>query len=350
LIHFLGGALVGAAPDLCYRYMLERLSSVGYLIVATPFNLSFNYLATCDTVLEKFERIAPSLARQYGPVPVIGVGHSCGALLQLLITSLFPDTPRAANALISYNNKQVMEAVPLFEEVVTPFFLSVAGTNETDRSGVLALQLLIEAMRMATAGNLPDDDFLTKLAQNLPPPIPFTSPPKVIVPDIIRSSATTLLLSPTSKTLRETGLLPYVHHTLDILDQIPSIIHEVASGVRNFTPEPSSIETAIKRAYRARRTLLIQYEDDSFDETPQLIDLLQESEKIMRAKRPMINFDMQLVTLEGVHATPLLAPPLDIAHKAEDLLGEGTAKSTLLYKNADETVDVLVKWLEEAQL
>ena len=56
-------------------------------------------------------------ARQYGAVPVVGVGHSCGALLQLLITSLFPDTPRAANALLSFNNKPVTEAVPFFEEV-----------------------------------------------------------------------------------------------------------------------------------------------------------------------------------------------------------------------------------------
>jgi Protein of unknown function (DUF1350) len=32
-------------------------------------------------------------------------------LLQLLITCLFPDTPRAANALLSFNNKPVKQAV-----------------------------------------------------------------------------------------------------------------------------------------------------------------------------------------------------------------------------------------------
>ncbi len=107
LIHFLGGAIVGAAPDISYRYLLERLAQKGFLIVATPYTLSFDYIATCDDIIGRFERIAPSLARQFGPVPVVGVGHSCGALLQLLITTLFPDTPRAANALISYNNKGV---------------------------------------------------------------------------------------------------------------------------------------------------------------------------------------------------------------------------------------------------
>ena len=117
LLHFLGGALVGASPHISYRYMLERLAEQGYLVVATPYNLSFDHLETCDAVIHRFERIAPMLARTYGALPVVGVGHSLGALLQLLISSLFPDTPRAANALLSFNNKQVTEAVPLFEEV-----------------------------------------------------------------------------------------------------------------------------------------------------------------------------------------------------------------------------------------
>lgn len=117
LLHFLGGAIVGAAPHVSYRYMLEMLATKGYLVVATPYNLSFDHLQTCNAVIERFEKIAPSLARQYGAVPVVGVGHSCGALLQLLITCLFPDTPRAANALLSFNNKPVTEAVPFFEEV-----------------------------------------------------------------------------------------------------------------------------------------------------------------------------------------------------------------------------------------
>ena len=123
---------MGAAPDISYRYVLERLAEKGFLIVATPYTLSFDYIATCDDIIGRFERIAPSLARQFGPVPVVGVGHSCGALLQLLITTLFPDTPRAANALISYNNKGVKDAIPLFDEVFAPLFTSLASNNQTN--------------------------------------------------------------------------------------------------------------------------------------------------------------------------------------------------------------------------
>lgn len=82
----------------------------------------------CDGILDRFEQAAVPLAAEYGALPVVGIGHSCGALLQLLITCLFPDTPRAANALISFNNKPVTEAVPGFEELILPLAKQVRVT------------------------------------------------------------------------------------------------------------------------------------------------------------------------------------------------------------------------------
>jgi len=41
VIHFLGGAFVGAAPHLTYRYLLESLAEAGYVVVATPYRLDF---------------------------------------------------------------------------------------------------------------------------------------------------------------------------------------------------------------------------------------------------------------------------------------------------------------------
>jgi hypothetical protein len=154
LIHFIGGAIVGAAPDLSYRYILEKLADHGFLIVATPYQLSFDYITTCDDIISRFEKIAPDLARTFGALPVIGVGHSCGALLQLLITSLFPDTPRAANALISFNNKPAHEAVPLFEEVVAPFFSAVSATNSTLPNAVDVIHSSLQILRAVAKGIL----------------------------------------------------------------------------------------------------------------------------------------------------------------------------------------------------
>ena len=146
LLHFLGGALVGAAPHLAYRYLLERLASRGYLVVATPYKLGFDHLATCDAVIGRFERVAPSLAREYGAVPVVGVGHSCGALLHVLVTSLFPDTPRAANALLSYNNREVSEVVPFFDDLVVPLF------GDKERNGSETMRAAIGVAREGCEG------------------------------------------------------------------------------------------------------------------------------------------------------------------------------------------------------
>ena len=85
-------------------------------------------------------------------MPVVGVGHSCGALLHMLITSLFPDTPRAANALISYNNRGVSEAVPLFGELVVPLFA------DSDRNGSELMKSLIEVASEKISGRVPSDD------------------------------------------------------------------------------------------------------------------------------------------------------------------------------------------------
>lgn len=366
LIHFLGGAFVGAAPDLAYRYILERLAFQGYLVVATPFNLSFDYLTTCDAILEKFEKIAPSLARQYGAVPVVGVGHSCGALLQLLITSLFPDTPRAANALISFNNKSVKDAVPLFEELIAPVFQLLAGNeNTTDtstatKSGIDTIQLVLDMARQATNGDLPSDELLQEFTTTLiPPPLQQSPTTKILVntlvtvPPPIRDVLSNILLQPSNDKddTYTKDLLPIVRQTIDVADQIPLLIKEVASGTTDFVPTQSSVRAAAKRAYRARRTLLLQYENDSIDESELVEDLLREAETIMRMKRPMVNMDLQRFTLKGNHVTPILAPPtLTVANKAQDILGEDRAKDTLLYREADETVRALVDWLEEGQL
>ena len=96
--------------------------------------------------------------------------------------------------------------------------------------------------------------------------------------------------------------------------------------------------------------MLLQYENDPLDESEEVETLLKEAETVMRNKRPMVDFDVQRVVLQGNHATPCLAPPLDLAMKAEDILGGDQAKDSLRYGGADETVLRLVTWLEEGNL
>ncbi len=356
VIHFLGGALVGASPHISYRYVLERLAEQGFLIIATPYTLSFDHLSTCDMVISRFERIAGQIAQTYGALPVIGMGHSCGALLQVLITSLFPDTPRAANALLSFNNKPVTEAVPFFEEVFVPFFTYAAALNETSRPrGSDIINTGLRLAQSAAKGEIPSDELLSKAFRLLvPPPFysrgPYASEDSFVVPRAVRD-AFLRLTAPTTSALSNAEIVPLVVEVLQALEQIPGLIDEVALGARDFDPTPIRVKEAARRAYRARRTLIIKYTDDPIDESNEIEELLQAAGQIAAMKRPMmVDIDVQRRDLPGGHAAPLIAPPLELAKRIEDILGADAAKEGLRYTEADETVSAIVRWLEDSEL
>jgi len=391
-----------------YRFLLEKLADEGFLIVATPYNLSFDHLATCDDVLTKFEGVAPTLARQYGALPVVGIGHSCGALLQVLISCLFPDTPRAANALISFNNKPITEAVPFFEDFFAPVFSTLAtqpgggigtgtgtGTNVSKSvrgpSSNDSLVLGLKLAKVASQGKLPNDDlldeaqrmFIARVAQSPSSSFPPLMNPPIPIPTLssffpslfgadnnnkdeqkdeqqqqqqsikisteIRDTYTKWA-EPTVTALNEAGLLPLIHETIVTLEQIPRLIDEVADGARDFNPTPEMVRSAAGKAYRARRTLIIGYDDDPIDESDEVEEVLREARSITRMRRPMVEIDVQRKTLSGGHAAPLLAPPLDLAGRAEDLLGLETSQERLGYREAVATVKDLVRWLDEGNL
>lgn len=389
VIHFLGGALVGKAPHITYRYLLEKLAAEGFLIVATPFDLSFDHLATCDDVLTKFEAVAPTLAKEYGALPVVGIGHSCGALLQVLISSLFPDTPRLANALLSFNNKPVSDAVPFFEDFFAPVFSSLAvgpvigadggggDSNSNSKRGPSSNDSLVMGLKLAKAasqGQLPSDELLDEAqrlfgsgfraaaaqSSSLFPSFPVPVPPffgnnnddreqTFKIPTEVRETYAKWA-EPSVAALSEVGVLPILHETIVTLEQIPKLIDEVAGGARDFNPPPALVRSAAGKAYRPRRTLIVGYQDDPIDESGEIEEVLKEARSITRMKRPMVKIDVERKVLGGGHAAPLLAPPLDVAERAEDLLGLETSKERLGYTEAAATVEALVRWLEEGNL
>lgn len=308
LVHFLGGAFVGAAPHLSYRYLLSGLAEEGFLIVTTPYQLNFDYLEICDTILETFERAAKPLAQEYGALPVVGVGHSCGALLQVFVTCLFPDTPRAANALISFNNKPAKDAIPAFEELVVPLASAImANTTEGER-----FRQSVSSARSLT------DTVVDTLAGSVPASM--------------------------SK-----GLLPEFKQGLQVLDQVPGLLGSISGGVREFSPTPDDTKESCRRMYRARRTLLIKFENDAIDESDELEQVLREAKDIMRLKRPMIEFDLKTKTITGTHVTPLtqdvfLPTPID---DIDPLMPVRSAARSNFLKTVDGVNIELVEWLGE---
>lgn len=317
------------------------------------------------------------LAREYGAVPVVGLGHSCGSLLHVLITSLFPDTPRAANALMSYNNRGVGEAVPFFEELIVPLF------SDKERNGSKLIKAAIEVAREKYNGRVPSDEVLVNLIKELPSPVPGQSVNSLLgaigimgddsskllisIPKPLRESLTTLLAEPTFDALTNAGVTPLLLQSLDITQQIPKLIDEVEVGARDFVPTPDAMSSAARRAYRCRRTLLMQFENDSLDDSELLESYLKEAESVMKMKRPMITIDLQRKVLDGNHATPLLGPLGGEDDALRDVLGSlagvipgsnnadeedggtGAAASNNMIP-VENVVDELVAWLDEGSL
>ncbi|QUS59528.1 DUF1350 family protein [Synechocystis sp. PCC 7339] len=120
VVHFLGGAFVGTAPNVAYRWLLTELGKAGYVVVATPFLNTFDHQAIARSVLNRFEIILERLRKQgeitNGLLPVYGLGHSLGCKLHLLIGSLY-EVERAGNILIAFNNYPVKQAIPFGEQL-----------------------------------------------------------------------------------------------------------------------------------------------------------------------------------------------------------------------------------------
>mmetsp|Transcript_89738 Transcript_89738/g.179263 ORF Transcript_89738/g.179263 Transcript_89738/m.179263 type:complete len:481 (+) Transcript_89738:114-1556(+) len=360
VLHYLGGAFVGAAPHVTYRYLLQGFADAGYVVVATPYSLGFDYLEVCDSILDRFEACAPTLAREYGFLPVVGMGHSCGALLQVLITCLFPGTPRAANALISFNNKQVSAAIPAFEE----FFQPVAQQAMSDSPEAVAARESLGLVRQSL------EDVLTELIHATDPTLKTDDPAATGESQSSTRDAAVQALGSLLASVGEALVQPPQHgasssvdrpdvvgrrlvdarETLRLADQIPPLFQAIAEGTVEFTPTPDDTKAACRSMYRARRTLLVKFENDAIDESEELMGVISEAKEIMRLKRPMVNFDIRLETISGDHVTPLTQ---DVFLDTEPLkrLPQGaevqSAARERFLKTVDGTQKVLLDWLAE---
>ena len=133
VVHFVGGALVGVAPRQAYGAFLESLGARGGLvIVCTPCSslTSLDHWGAASEVMLRWCAATPAIdtalaergLEPLASLPVFGLGHSLGAKLLLLLGSeqsmAEAAGPRAANALVSFNNFPASRSVPLFEQAI----------------------------------------------------------------------------------------------------------------------------------------------------------------------------------------------------------------------------------------
>lgn len=121
-LHFVGGAGLGVAPQLCYDSFLSGVSeSAGIMVVATPYDLATDHERIAKRVGKDFDEAFLACASDgLGPPassPVFRLGHSLGAKL-LTILACQSDRPTCPLGLLAFNNFGVAESASYTAKVV----------------------------------------------------------------------------------------------------------------------------------------------------------------------------------------------------------------------------------------
>ncbi|KAL4180837.1 hypothetical protein AMTRI_Chr12g234370 [Amborella trichopoda] len=302
IIKFLGGAFIGAIPEVTYSHLIDLLAKEGFLIIAVPYNVTFDHEEAAKEVYDKFNACmdmllssglshAGLLVDDILQLPVYSVGHSNGALLQLLAGSYFGEKIPKANAIISFNNKEASEAVPYFEQL-----------------GPVATQLapILEASPVyAMARNTSDNAFKTVLD----------------------------VAGPMLQQFDQEA----IGSVTKFIDQLPSVMSQVNQGVSEFKPTPLENRDFIKCSYNVRRTLLVKFNFDAIDET----DVIEE---ILKPRIAAIGGKLEKVTLNGIHITPCAQ---DIKWKVGDLYTPADALAQGLKAASLNDTRILVRTISD---
>ncbi|KAK2398874.1 initiation factor 4F subunit [Trifolium repens] len=267
IIKFIGGAFIGAIPQLTYGYLIELLAKEGFVVVVVPYNVTFDHSLAAKQVYDKFHTCldtiltnglpqANLLPAQLEDLPIFSVGHSNGALLQVLIGSLFSEKLPKANAVIAYNNRPATEAVPYFEQL---------------GPAVSQMMPVVEANPIySIARNAPRDAWKMVLDA-------FGS--------ILQESEQEVLNSLTK-----------------FVDQLPLVMNEVTQGVSEFKPTPSENRDCFKTSYNVKHTLLVKFNSDTIDET----NIVEET---LKPRVESFGGTVEKVELSGNHITPCIQEP-----------------------------------------
>ncbi|CAI5527777.1 unnamed protein product [Closterium sp. Naga37s-1] len=271
VVHFIGGAFVGASPQLTYRLFLSTLAQRGLMVVATPYASGFDHLRIADEAQFRFDRCMRSLSLKSQPpndpmdLPVYGVGHSMGALVHLLIGARYA-VERAGNVFISFNNKEASAAIPLFSPVIMP------------------------------------------MAQSLGP----------ILTQLLNNPTLKLGADVAVKQLRDLNA-PMVAQLLPLLEQLPPLYRDLSDGRDEFTPAPAETRRLAQTYYGVRRNLLVRFKDDTIDETADLADTLAAGSAVSAC------LDLAMRTLPGDHVRPLRQVVPEIPQTVADVVSRGSS-------------------------
>ncbi|CAK9054118.1 unnamed protein product [Durusdinium trenchii] len=121
--HFIGGAVLGQFPELCYSSLLQPfVDKTGMAVICTPYELSRDHQEIADVAASDFAEAFELGEERFGwakdRMPRLAMGHSLGAKLQVLLSCQRPHPMLAGVALLAFNNFGVEDQVRLLREVL----------------------------------------------------------------------------------------------------------------------------------------------------------------------------------------------------------------------------------------
>ncbi|URE04837.1 hypothetical protein MUK42_20648 [Musa troglodytarum] len=211
VVKFLGGAFVGAVPEVTYSFLMEWLAKEGFLVVSVPYNVTFDHEKAAKDVYERFHCCMDSL---------FASGIPDAGITALDISSL---------PLYSVGHRPAAEAVPYFEQF-GPMVSQVMPIIEESPVYSMARNASGDAWKalLDTAG--------------------------LLIQDYDQEAVVSLT---------------------KFIDQLPSVINQVTQGTSEFKPTPPENREFFKKSYSVPHTLLVKFSVDAIDETDLLEDILK---------------------------------------------------------------------------
>lgn len=113
---------------------------------------------------------------------------------------------------------------------------------------------------------------------------------------------------------------------------------QIELGATNFNPTPQESRSLIASRYSVPNALMVRYENDNIDETPEMLDLIRGEQ----------GRQIQEAALPGTHVTPCLGPDEEVFQKGFSIGSVlGTAGAVLNFRDMTRTCDTIGDWLRK---
>ena len=162
IVHFTGGFLLGTASPVAYNDLFQQLSQSGHVIVATPIPpLDSNHGQVAAEIAKNFnECYYSSLLPMLGPlgskVPVVGLSHSLGGKLTALLSSNRQNRrkspQRAGNIFMAFNNYGFRQSLSLSAQGAAQANPGVSEWASKAGPGIRAVGEAFQALGVKASG------------------------------------------------------------------------------------------------------------------------------------------------------------------------------------------------------